>query len=94
MRHFTKYRLDNGDEITARELADKIGITIHCARHRLYSYSNADAVYSPKGRHIHSPKRTKTVKGKNKINQFTPAERIYAKKPINDPMSVLWMRMA
>ncbi len=94
MRNFTKYRLDNGDEITAKELANKIGITVHCARYRLCNHSNPAAVYSPKGKHTHSPKRTKIVKSKNKKNQITSAERIYATKPINDPMSVLWMKLA
>ena len=98
MRHFKKHTLDNGEIITAKELADKLDISTNCARMRLKHYTDPISIYMPKGKHnknLNRPTRKYIKSTKIKVEKLgVSAQRIYDTKPINDPMSKIWMRMA
>ena len=61
MRAWKKYRLDNGDQITAKELAEKINITVNCARVRLCNYTDPARIYNPTQQARQSDKSAKTI---------------------------------
>jgi len=57
MREWKKYRLDNGDVLTSKQLAEKINISVNCARVRLCTYTDPDKIYNRKTtRRDHSSK--------------------------------------
>lgn len=83
-RPWKKYKLDNGDVITVRELARLLDISENSARVRLCKFTDPEKIYQKRKpdqhHHIDTP-----VRGIN------PNPRLLKTKPFNDPMFKLAM---
>lgn len=77
---YKKYILDDGTELTVKELADKTGMTRQQAGYRLCKYTDPKQVY-------------KKINTTSQVEK-TAREKLYATKPINDEYHRMFMMMA
>ena len=86
-----KYLMTNGKSYNAHQLSKLCTVELHTIRCRLSNgWRDFDKVTMP----VQVQKQTKLRmlrRGSRKLG--VSAQRIYDTKPINDPMSILWMRL-
>lgn len=85
-RPWKKYKLDNGDEITVKELAKKLDISQNSARVRLCKFSDPEKIYKKADKNNHCYKQK--LPSKN----IQPNPKYLKNKPIYDPMFKLAMK--